>query len=181
MPGPYVGNPFAGRFGTFQTAVNDPRIRAIPGGVQQYVWADLREEYTARGLALPPGAFQHVNQLLSLAGQQRRAQGELSAGLRRQEEGPFNVTVTAQMTAPHLDTRALNEMPLGPQHRVVYLTQDLVEGEPVLSYKTHDFGYDLPQSIADLSAQVEDAAQITAADYGFEWGGVATPVGIYSY
>lgn len=181
MPGPYVGNPFAGRFGYFQAAVNDPEVRGIPGGVQQYVWAAIREDYPAGGEPLPSGAFQAVNQLLSLAGTQRRAQAELAAGLRRQEEGPFNVAIEANMAAPHLDTRALNEMVLGPQHRVVYITQDLVEGEPVLSYKTHDFGYNLPQSIAELNAQVEDAAQITAADYGFEWGGVATPVGIYSY
>lgn len=181
MPGPYVGNPFAGRFGTFQTAVNTSlRELGVPS-VQSYVWNDIRQYYAERGEPLPPGAFQAVNQLLSLAGQQKRAQVNLAAGLSRQEQGPFNVGITQEMTAPHLDTRALNEMPLGPQHRVVYITQDLVEGEPVLTYKTHDYGYNLPQSIAQLNADVEDAAQITAADYGFEWGGVATPVGIYSY
>lgn len=181
MPGPYVGNPLSGYFGVFQAAVNDPAVRAQPGGIQQYVWQALTNEYASRGETLPQGSFQAVNQLLSLAGQQRRAGEELSAALRREEAGPFAVAIDANMAAPHLDTRALNEQVLGPQHRVVYITQDLVEGEPVLSYKTHDFGYNLPQSIADLQAQVEDAAQITAADYGFEWGGVATPVGIYSY
>ena len=181
MPGPYVGNPLAGQFGYFQAAVNDPELRNRPGGVTQYAWAAVTQDFAARGEPLPAGAFQAVNQLLSLAGQQRRAQQELSAGLSRQEEGPFNQAILSNMAAPHLDTRALNEMVLGPQHRVVYITQDLVEGEPILSYKTHDFGYNLPQSIADLQAQVEDAAQITAADYGFGWGGVATPVGIYSY
>lgn len=181
MPGPYVGNPLAGQFGYFQAAVNDPTVRATPGGVQSYVWAAITRDFVSRGEPLPAGAFQAANQLLSLAGQQRRAGEVLSAGLRSQEEGPFDVALTADFAAPHLDTRALNEQVLGPQHRVVYLTQDLVEGEPVLSYKTHDFGYNLPQSIADLNQQIEDAAQITAADYGFEWGGVATPVGIYSY
>lgn len=182
MPGPYVGNPFAQRFGDyFQAAVNDPSLRAVPGGVTQYAWEAIKQDYLARGEALPPNSFQAVNQLMSLAGQQRRAGEVLSAGLRRAEEYGFDQSVTQAMTAPHLDTRALNEMTLGPQHRVVYLTQDLVEGEPVLSYKTHDFGYNLPQSISQLNRDVEDAAQITAADYGFEWGGVATPVAIYSY
>ena len=181
MPGPYVNNPLAHYFGYFQAAVNDPQARARPGGVVQMAWQSVQADYAARGVALPAGAFQAANQLLALAGQERRAQANLSAALTRQEKGPFSVAITAEMAAPHLDTRALNEMPLGPQHRVVYLTQDLVEGESVLSYKTHDYGYNLPQSIAQLQADVEDAAQITAADYGFEWGGVATPVGIYSY
>jgi hypothetical protein len=181
MPGPFVGNPFAGRSGLFQAAVNDPAIRAVPGGVQQYVWADLRQEYERRGLPLPSGAFQAVNQMLSWAGSQRQASARLAAGMVLAERSGLDQAIGAEMTAPHLDTRALNEMVTGPQHRVVYLTQELVEGEPVLSYRTHDFGFDLPQSLSGLQDQVDESAQISAADYGFEWGGVATPVAILSY
>lgn len=181
MAGPYTDNPFAGYFGVFQTAVNDPAVRAQPGGVQSYVWQSLTQEYEARGVAMPAGGFQAVNQLLSLAGQQRQAGLNLAAGQSILAQTSLDQAVTANMIAPHLDTRALNEQVLGPQHRMVYLTQELVEGEPVLSYRTHDFGYDLPQSISALNDLAESAAQISAADYGYEWGGLATPVAIYSY
>src|SRR5881397_2655299 len=160
MPGPFTGNPFAGRFGTFQAAVNDPTVRRTPGGVQQYVWQDLRNYYLARGEPLPRGSFAAVNQLLSLAGQQRRAQLELSKGYRIREETGRNPSIHAGMIAPHLDTRALNEMPEGARHRVVYLTSNVVEGEAILGHQTHDFGYALPQTLNSLNELVSSAAQI---------------------
>jgi hypothetical protein len=181
MPGPFTGNPFTGRFGTFQAAVNDPVVRATPGGVQQYVWQDLRNHYLSRGEPLPAGSFAAVNQLLSLAGQQRRAQLELSRAYRLREETGQPVSLHAGMIAPHLDARGLAQRPEGAQHRVVYLTSNIVNGEPILSHQTHDFGYALPQSLDVLNELVESAAQVEAADYGYEWGGIAEPVAILSY
>jgi len=181
VPGPFTGNPFAGRFGTFQAAVNDPQVRATPGGVQQYVWQDLRNYYLSRGEPLPPGSFAAVNQLLSLAGQQRRAQLALSSAYRQREETGQPGTITAGMISTHLDTRALGEQKEGAQHRVVYLTSNIVDGRPILSHQTHDFGYALPQTLDTLNELVASAAQVEAADYGYEWGGIAEPVAILSY
>src|SRR6266702_3258651 len=181
MPGPFTGNPFAGRFGTFQAAVNDPVVRATPGGVQQYVWQDLRNYYLSRGEPLPAGSFNAVNQLLGLAGQQRRAQLELSKAYRLREETGQPVSVHAGMISTHLDTRALNEMPEGAQHRVVYLTSNIVDGVSILSHQTHDFGYALPQNLDTLNELVTSAAQVEAADYGYEWVGIAEPVAILAY
>jgi len=181
MPGPFTGNPFAGRFGTFQAAVNDPEVRRQPGGIQQYVWQDLRNYYLSRGEPLPTGAFQAVNQLLVLAGQQRRAQTELSRAYRLQEETGLPQGIHAGMIAPHLDTRAPGAQTGGAQHRVVYLTSHVVEGQLVLSHQTHDFGFALPQSLTTLNELVESAAQVEAADYGYEWGGIAEPLAIVSY
>jgi hypothetical protein len=181
MAGPFTGNPFAGRFGTFQAAVNDPEVRAQPGGVQSYVWQDLRNYYLSRGEPLPSGAFAAVNQLLSLAGQQRRAQTELSKAYARREETGQPISVHAGMIAPHLDTRPLDQQKQGAQHRVVYLTAHIIDGQTVLSHQTHDFGYALPQSLDTLGELVESAAQLEAADYGYEWAGIAEPLAIVSY
>jgi hypothetical protein len=181
MAGPFTGNPFAGRFGTFQAAVNDPVVRSQPGGVQSYVWQDLRNYYLSRGEPLPKGAFQAVNQLLTLAGQQRRAQEELSKAFRLREETGQTRGITSSMIAPHLDSRPLGATPEGPQHRVVYLTAHIVEGQTVLSHQTHDFGFALPQNLDTLNELVASAAQVEAADYGYEWAGIAEPLAILSY
>lgn len=181
MPSPYAGNPFSYHFGLFQTALNDPEIRRAPGGVQQYVWQGLRNEYLARGEPLPPGAFQAVNQLFSLAGQQRRAQANLARSLATQARTGLAQGVAAEHVTPHLDTRAPNEMTEGARYRVVYRTVTLVDGQPVTHYETHDFGYALPRSLDDLGDSVEEAAQLRASDYGYEWGGETTPVALYSY
>ena len=181
MPGPFTGNPFAGRFGTFQAAVNDPAVRSVPGGVQQYVWQDLRNYYLSRGEPLPPGAFAAVNQLLSLAGQQRRATLELTKAIQTSQRTGRPLGLTSTMVAPHLDTRGLDAMPEGAQHRVVYLTSHVIDGIPYQSYQTHDFGYALPQNLGTLGEVIEAAAQVEAADYEYEWGGIAEPVAILSY
>lgn len=181
MAGPFTGNPFAGQFGYFQAAVNDPVVRSQPGGVQQYVWGALTNHYASRGETLPPGGLAAVNQLLSLAGQMRRASGELSGALATHQGTGFDQAITGSMISSHLDARPLSEQKLGRQYRAVYLSQEIVEGEPVLSYRTHDFGSDLPQSTSALQDEIEAAAQVSAADYGYDWGGVATPVSILSY
>src|SRR6185437_15865248 len=117
----------------------DPVVRSQPGGVQSYVWQDLRNYYLSRGEPLPKGAFQAVNQLLTLAGQQRREETGQTRG------------ITSSMIAPHLDSRPLGATPEGPQHRVVYLTAHIVEGQTVLSHQTHDFGFALPQNLDTLN------------------------------
>ena len=181
MPGPFVGNPFAGHAGLFQSAVNDPEVRSQPGGVQMYVWQGLKNDFLSRGEPLPAGSFAAVNSMLAWAGQQRQASASLAATLATAERTGFDQAILGAHIAPSLDTRSAGEMAAGAQHRVIYLTQELVEGEPVLSYRTHDFGYDLPQSVSALNDAAEAAAQISAADYGYEWAGVATPVSIQSY
>lgn len=181
MAGPYTGNPFAQQFGYFQAAVNDPEVRARPGGVQQYVWQAVTNEFAARGEPLPQGSFQAVNQLLSLAGQQRRASMALAQGLGLAERSGLDQAVTGEMISSHLDARPLGEQGLGRGYRAVYLSKEIVDGEEVLSYRTHDFGPDLPQSVSGLQATIDEAAQLEASDYGYEWGGMATPVSILAY
>lgn len=181
MASPFAGNPFAHRFGTFQAALNDPAVRSTPGGVQMYVWQDLRNYYLSRGEPLPAGAFGAVNQLLNLAGQQRQAALNLSKAVAFAERTGIDQAIVGGHIAPSIDTRPLDAQLGGAQHRVVYETVQVVDGEPVYSYLTHDFGFDLPQSVSALNDVIQQAAQLQAADYGYEWGGVATPAAILSY
>jgi hypothetical protein len=162
-------------------AVFDPQVRATPGGVQQYVWASLGNYYISRGENLPAGSFAAVNRLLSLAGQQRQAQATLSQAMLALERTGIDPMLTSAHIAPSIDSRGPGEQALGPQYRATYLSQELVDGVPHLEYRTHDLGYALPQSLTELQNRVEMAAQIEAADYGYEWGGVATPIAIQSY
>jgi hypothetical protein len=162
-------------------AVYDPVVRSTPGGVQQYVWASLRQEYLSKGEPLPVGSFAAINRLLSLAGQQRAAGLALSSALAQSERTGLGVAISSVHIAPSINAAEIQNQPLGPQYKVVYETQHIIEGEAQLTLQTHDLGYELPQSLADLQEQVEIAAQIEAADYGYEWGGVATPISIQSY
>ena len=170
-----------GHWSSFVGAVFDPAVRSVPGGVQQYVWQSLSNFYLSRGESLPGGSFQAVNRLLSVAGEQRQAQLSLSRALASFEQTGRDSVLLANHIAPGIDTRALNQMPLGPQFRVTYLTQELIEGESVISYRTWDAGFGLPNSVSGLVDTINEVAPFEASDYGYEWAGVATPVAITSY
>ena len=162
-------------------AVYDPVTRSTPGGVQQYVWASLRQEYLSKGEPLPAGSFAAVNRLLSLAGQQRAAALSLASALTSFNVSGLNQSIGATHIAPSIDALGPGSQALGAQYRITYRTSHIVNGEAVDAILTHDVGRDLPQSLAQLQQQIEMAAQIQASDYGYEWGGIATPLDIQSY
>lgn len=165
----------------FVAAVYDPQVRATPGGVQQYVWQSLNNYYLSRGEAIPRGSFQAVNALLSLAGQQRNAGLNLSQSLARLERTGIDQAITAAHIAPAIDSTARPQTRFAPQFRAIYQTAQIIDGERQISTLTHDFSYDLPQSLSGLQAEIEAAAQLQAADYGYEWGGEAVAVNLQSY
>jgi hypothetical protein len=164
-----------------QQAVNDPQVRALPGGVQQYMWQSLNNDYLSRGESLPQGSFQAVNTLLSVAGQQRQASLRLSEAQLGMEQTGFNAPILAQHIAPAIDAEPSHLQPFGPQYRITYMSQEIIDGEAFANYRTHDSGLYLPQSLNQLQSLIEEAAAFEAQDYGYEWGGVATPVAIHSY
>ena len=165
----------------FVGAVFDPTVRATPGGVQMYVWQSLNSFYLSQGETLPKGSFAAVNTLLNVAGQQYRASATLDQALASFQRTGRDQAITSGLIAPSIDSAALGTQPLGPQYRLTYQSLVMAEGEPVYLNLTHDAGYDLPQSLSGLQSLIDEAAQVAAADYGFEWGGVATPTAILAY
>lgn len=165
----------------FVGAVFDPEVRAQPGGVQSYVWASLNTFYLSRGETPPPGSFQAVNALLSLAGEQYRAQATLGQALSSFGRTGTDRAIDANMISRAVDAAPLGSQPLGPQYRITYEAMAMVEGQPVFLTLTHDAGYDLPQSLSGLQDLVDAAAPVALSDYDFEFGGVATPAAILAY
>lgn len=162
-------------------AVYDPVVRATPGGVQQYVWQTLSNYYISRREPFPQGSFGAVNALLSLAGQQRAAGLRLAQALDTFSRTRIDQAITSAHIAPAIDSTARPQTAFAPQFRAIYRSEQIIDGERQVSYLTHDFGYDLPQSASSLVAEIESAAQLQAADYGYEWGGSAVAVSLQSY
>lgn len=165
----------------FVGAVFDPEVRSQPGGIQSYVWASLNSFYLSRGETTPPGSFQAVNTLLSLAGQQYRAQATLGQAVNALDRTGVDQAIHAGMIAPAVDAGPLGSQPLGPQYRITYEALAMVEGQPVFLTLTHDAGFDLPQSLSGLQDLIDTAAPVALSDYDLEFGGVASPVAILAY
>ena len=166
---------------TFVGAVFDPAVRSVPGGVQQYVWQGLTNYYASRGEPLPKGSFQAVNRLLSLAGQQRAAQLNLAQALDTFSRSKVEQYISPAHISPAIDATLPSAGAFGNQYRLIYQNHYILNGQEVTQIETHDLGYDLPQSLTQLTATTEMAAAMQAQDYEYEWAGVATPLGIQSY
>ena len=174
-------NPFAAQWSAFTGAVNDPTVRATPGGVQMYVWQSIQNDYIARGASLPPNAFQAVNQLLSLAGEQRaKALALQRSDTLYQRTGLDQAVVAQNHIAPAIDSSLLGST-AGAQYRITYEAAALIDGQNVLLTLTHDAGFNLPQSMSALNFVIQDAANVRLADYGYEFTGEASVLSIQSY
>lgn len=165
----------------FVAAVYDPTVRAQPGGIQSYVWQSLNNFYLSRGESLPSGSFQAVNSLLSLAAGQRQAGLNLADALHSMEGTGIDQAITGNLIAPSIDSRPLDQQPLGAQHRLIFQAGFIVDGQPIFGNYTLDLGYDLPATLGGLNQAALDAATSQGLDYGWEFDGSAVPVSILSY
>lgn len=169
---------FGHLWGSFQTAVNDPLVRDQPGGVQQYVWQSVRNDYLSRGEPLPPGSFQGVNALLSLAGQQRRAAAQLGKAIDAYQLTGRETALTSEHMSPDIDTRPLSAQLTGPRLRIRFGAQMTLQGELIVQNFTWDPGLNVPQTVGGLLEGLDEAAAAAAEDYGFEWTGNATVLSV---
>jgi hypothetical protein len=169
-------------WGAFVGAVFDPEVRATPGGVQMFVWQHLTNEYASRGEAFPPGAFQAVNTLLSVAGAQYRAQASLADALHLWQQTGLDQSVESKHWARSVDASEPGARALGFQFRVKFEYSVILEGQEIFARGTWDAGYGLPQSMSGLQAAAEGAAQLAAFDsWETDFSGIAVPYAIEAY
>lgn len=181
MAGPLADNPFAHLAGVFFTARNDPEVLASPGGPAQYVWASIRSDFLRQGEPLPPNSIQAVNEMWKWSSRVENADNNLARALTHLETTGYDTALTSAHIGDAIDARSLSERPLGDQHIAIYKWSYSVEGQEFTDIIQHDFGYDLPETVAGLRDALNSAAEVAAADYGFQWTGTATPISIRAY
>src|SRR5260370_234560 len=131
----------------FVGAVFDPTVRPTPGGAQMYVWQSLNTFYLSRGEPLPTGPFLPVNPLLSVPSTHaRHAATHGPARPTSQPPGPAPAR-GADHLSPSANARRPQEHPRGRQSRATRASLWPVDGEPMTMSRSHEFGYDLPQSM----------------------------------
>ena len=181
MAGTLSDNPFAHLAGTYFTARSDPEVRGTPGGVQQYIWQAITNDFVSAGLPLPPGAFQANNDMLRWSTTVINADAALSKSLLGWQDTGRDVGIESSHIAESIDARPLDQRPEGAQYRVIYKTVYSVEGQTFTDTFQHDFGYALPETVGGLYDAIEEAAALQVSDYGYEWEGAAVPISIRAY
>lgn len=122
-------------------------------------WGLIQSDLTARGLAIPTGAFLAVNQLRSIAVGIREASARLNAT-------GFLGTLDAGMIASSPFGRTLQEQALAPAWQVRFLNQlRLPDGSLETVWHTTDIYGHLPATTAELLNQVQADADYIAGSY----------------
>lgn len=165
-----AGN-FGWAWGAIQQAVN-------AGADTSTIWAVVRGEAVRSGVAgesaapggpvrLPPGSFQAVTALRSLAVQHRRAARNFE---RQADSAPF----TASLAPPDINARAPADRAIFPEYLVRYsLLVETADGGTEVRYVTMRDTWRPDMTVGDVRQAVMESATGLAADYGVTLAGVA--------
>src|SRR5205823_4224852 len=137
-------------------------------------------DFLSKREPLPPGSFQAVNSLLSLAGQQRRATDELDRAIATYRRTGLDQALTGAQIAPDIDSRSLDARLGGAMYRIRYEAAVQVEGDIVMTRFTWDPGLELPQTVSGLLDSLDAEAATAAEDYGWTYDGDAAVLSITS-
>lgn len=159
-------------WGALSAAFRDPALRSRPGGLTQYAWEAFRQSYLSRGETPPPATLQDMNGVMSRIGQEYRASVQAASALASWVAGGRDSTITSSMFAPDVDSRALQDQPLGPNYRVRFEVTFNIEGESIPQWLTWSPGLSLPASMSHLEGVLTEAAGSLAQDYGYEFEGL---------
>lgn len=168
-------------WGHAQNAYRDPELRARPGGVTQFLWETFKQTYLARGQQPPAVTIQDMNRLVSLAGQQWRAERRLNGAINTFRTTGLDQALTAEHFAPDIDSRSPSQQPMGPNYRIRFNATYLVEGVAQELHFTWDPGLAAPVSTADLVGGLEEAGMGFAEDYGHTFVGLGADVSVTTF
>lgn len=146
-------------WGAIQAAVNDRATTA-------QLWADVREAAADAGYPLPSGAFAAVNELRSLAVQQRNSAAAFnSAG--------DQALMTQAFAALDYNSRSSADRALFPELLARFELQSIdALGNQEVNMYTARLTWTPDMTVGEVRDQVGLAAAGLAADYGVEFAGV---------
>lgn len=139
------------------------------------LWAAVKHSSDLAGETLAPGAFQRMNELRSLAGQQIRADSALA------RLGP-TATITSEHIAFDINSRSVFDQVASPRYRVTFTVSgtNIRTGETTDFRLTDTFGLSLPHTKQDLVDQLSIEAPATVDAYGFVLDEISGDVSIRS-
>lgn len=168
-------------WGVVQAALNDPEVRARPGGVQQAIWQAYHENISQLPGEHPMLTIFQVNKLVSAAANIRGARGQLAGALARSASTGFPEALTGRMMAPDIDRGPGVGFTRSELMRARFTVNAVVGGIPSTMYLTYEPGTAPPEDTAALLADLEDVARSKAEEYGWEFAGLGDLVEITTY
>jgi hypothetical protein len=160
-------------WGPVQRAVNDPAVRAQPGGITQAVWQSYYADLQAGRVTGGPLTIFDVNALVSRASEQRNARGQLAGAIDTFQRTGLDQALSGNMFARDLDAGPGAGFTQAGNFRIRFEANYSVEGETLRRFSTHVAGLNMPQSVAGLLDLLDLAGESDATDYGVEYlGGI---------
>ena len=177
---PEIGN-FAKSFGLLLGHYSDPAVRATPGGFQMAVWAAYNEAVQTYPIPPPRIDLQTMNHYVSaIAG---IANGSINFGNdgRRVQQTGIDRALEAKHLAPDIDSRPLDQQPLGPNYRIRFQADITIGGLPVEQWFTWEAGIAPPQTVRGVLDALDSAGEAFSQKYGMEYDGLGAQVYITTW
>lgn len=158
-------------WGVARGAVELPELRGNRNRATQYIHNAYRQSYLQRDLEPPPLSIQDVNQVISLAFDQRQARQELDRARRQLSQTGIDTALTPAMRAPDIDAKpgAQNIRPAKLRIRIGFTTTE--ETLPT-QWVTRELELGEVSQVSELEDLAEEYAASRAADYGLDFDGL---------
>lgn len=164
--------------GIISAAVRNPANHGSLSAVTRDLYETYKQQYLALGEQPPPLLPAQVNPLLSVAFEQRRAEGALARARATFRETGLDQAITREMMARDFDVKAGagTVRPVVPRIRYAYLSG---EGELAQErFVTWNPEGATPATVAQLQDALEADAAAHAEDYGEFYSGLTDLGGI---
>ena len=175
-----VGN-FAQSFGLLLGHYSDPAVRATPGGFHMAVWAAYKEAVQTYPHPPPAISLQTMNHYVSAIGAVARGSIEYGNAVRRVQQSGVDRGIDSRMLAPDIDSRPLDQQPLGPNYRVRFQADITIGGIPVEQWFTWEAGISPPQTVRGMQDALDAAGQSFSQKYNMEFEGLGAQVYITTW
>lgn len=139
--------------------------------VTQYIHNAYRENYLARDEVPPPLSIQEVNQVVSLAYDQRAAKRELSRARDQLNRTGIDSALTARMRAPDIDAAA-GAGYVRPEKLRVRVGFTTSEETLPTQWVTMELDLGSVSQVSEIQDMAEEFAASSAADYGLDYDGL---------
>lgn len=172
---------FAKQYGLLLGHFSDPAVRSTPGGFTMAAWQAYYDAVQHNITPPPAISLQVMNHYVSAIARVANASISFGNAAHAVERSGIDRALDARMLAPDIDTRSLDQQPLGANVRIRFQADVTIGGLAMEQWFTWEAGIAPPQTVRGILDALDSAGEAFGQQYGMEFEGLGAQVYITTW